>query len=275
MTRHAPWAEGPADFAIGLRPIAPDQWFEGGEHPVAIRSRKQSLLAIAPERVWAETEGSRRAQAEAARLVENSVGRPVSGEPPLRAAAMEVADDLCLMERRDDAWTLTALSLSAGTFFTAAEVVGKSLTDLHGPVQGFGERLLPRVSRIFDHLQPGAILQRRNWTVINSDALHLPDPAPVRAELPFLTAETAADQLFVRVERQTLRRLPETGGLLFTIRVWRESLAALARDRERLDSFARAWRGASPSFRAYKQLGLYDPLVGRFLADAGVLASRE
>lgn len=248
MNGHAPWADGPADFAIGLRPIPSTAWFEGGEAPADIRARKMGLLEIAPERVWAETPGSRPAQAEAAALVAEAVGHAICEEPPLLAAALEVSDDLCVMERSANGWVLTALSLSAGTFFTAAEVVGKSLSELHGPVPGFSETLLPRVERIFDHLPADAILQRLNWTVINSDALHLPDPAPSREALPSITHDKAGDRLFVRVERQTLRRLPETEGLLFTIRVRRQSLTELACDPERLASFARAWRSASSSF---------------------------
>jgi len=74
----------------------------------------------------------------------------------------------------------------------------------------------------------------------------------------------------VRVERQTLRRLPATGGLVFTIRVWRHSLAALDADPERRSAFARAWRGASADFRAYKRLAAYDGLV-----EAHLRARRE
>lgn len=273
---HAPYAEGRADFTIGLRPIAASAWLEGGEAPATTRARKTALTAAAPERVWAETPGSRAAQAEAAALVAAALSlaapdgdaalRGPAFRPPLLEAALSVPDDLCLMERRDGGWTLTALSLSAGTFFTAGEVVGRSLGELHGPVPGFGERLLPRVERIFDALRPELILERRNWTVVNSDALHLPDAQAVRAGLGAIAPEDAGARLFVRVERQTLRRLPQTGGALFTIRVWRESLGELAADPERLAAFARAWREAAPDFRAYKRLGLYDALVEGFLA---------
>ena len=271
----APWSQAPADFAIGLRPIALNAWFEDSEAPAETRARKQTLLATATDRVWAETPGSRPAQFEASALIATALGQTISGEPPLLTASLEVADDLCLMERREDAWTLTALSLSAGTFFTAREVIGRSLAQLHAPVPGFGRSLLPRVARVFDHLRPDIILERRIWTVVNSDTLHLPDPVFARAELPSIEPEAAGERLFVRIERQTLRRLPETGGLLFTIRVTSEPLACLARDPGRLAAFAQAWRNAAPDFRAYTRLDLYDPLVARFLHEAGVLASGE
>ena len=258
--RHAPW-EDAAEFVIGLKPIPVADWFEGGEDEP--HRRKDALFAARPDLVWAEVEGSRPAQAEALGAVATAIGRPVPQEdrPPLLAAARAVADDLCLMERRNGTWRLTALSLCAGSFFTAHAVVGRNLAELHGPVTGFEARLLARVTRIFDNLRPGVVLERRNWSLVSSPELHAPHPAPMRAAISAIPAGETADRLFTRVERQTLRRLPETQAVLFTIRVWLTPLAALAAEPARLARFACAWRAAPPAFRAYKRLDLYDDLV--------------
>lgn len=266
--RHAPWEES-GEFRIGLRPISVANWFEGGEaNPAA---RKDALFSSHPAEVWAELEGSRPAQAEAQSLISVAVGRDVPPVelPPLRAAARAVADDLCLMERRQGEWRLTALSLCAGSFFTASEVIGRSLSELHRPVTGFQQRLLTRVTRIFDGLRDGLVLERRNWSVVSDPELFAPDPAPMRAAISALDPTRAADLVFARVERQTLRRLPETGGVLFTIRVWVTPLSVIAADPARLARFAQAWRTAHPDFRAYKRLDLYDPLVARVIDAAG------
>ena len=69
--RHRPWEQA-ADFAIGLKPIPLSAWLEGGEPDPA--PRKDALFAAARELVWAETEGSRPAQAEAAALVAAALG---------------------------------------------------------------------------------------------------------------------------------------------------------------------------------------------------------
>ena len=262
--RHAPWEEA-AEFRIGLSPIDPDTWFEGGEDNPA--ARKDALFTSHPLAVWAEQPGSRPAQSEALRMIGQALGGPIdaAGQPPLRAAARQVADDLCLMEHRDGAWRLTALSLCAGSFFTASQVIGRSLSDLHRPVTGFEERLLARVTRVFHGLREGLVLERRNWSVVSSPELFAPDPAPMRAAIPGIDPARAAEVLHVRVERQTLRRLPATGAALFTIRVWLDPLSALAADPERLARFAKAWRTAAPEFRAYKHLELYDDLVARVI----------
>ncbi|HEY8004671.1 MAG TPA: heme-dependent oxidative N-demethylase subunit alpha family protein [Phenylobacterium sp.] len=266
--RHRPWEEA-ADFQIGLRPIALDDWLEGGEPDPA--ARKDALFAARRGLVWAEAEGSRPGQAEVLELVKAALGQAPAppGLPPLYAAARRLPDDLCLMEKRDGQWRLTALSLSAGSFFTAEAVIGRSLAELHLPVSGFAERFLVRVQRIFEGLRPELVLERRNWTVLNSAELHTPSSAPIRARIGEVEADRAGELLTLRVERQTLRRLPRTGGVLFTIRVWLAPLGSLASEPERLGAFARAWRSATPGLRAYKRFDLYDGLVEGFLRRAG------
>ena len=83
----------------------------------------------------------------------------------------------------------------------------------------------------------------------------------MRAAIAGIDPALAADALFVRVERQTLRRLPQTKGVVFTIRVWIDPLSAIAADPIRLRRFAQAWNTAHPDFRKYKRLELYDHLV--------------
>jgi len=268
FVRHTPWTEA-SDFAIGLRPIPLHAWFEGEEPPEAVAARKAEVMARAADLAWAETHGSRPAQVEVLRLVAAALGMDAapSADPPLLAAARLVADDLCLMEKREAGWTLTAASLCASTFFTAAEAVGRPLSGLHAPVPGFNERLLSRVTRIFDALAPDVVVERRNWTLVNSAELFLPDSDPVRARIPAIPPDKVGAALHVRVERQTLRRLPTTGAVLFTIRVWRWPLDLLADDPDRLAAFAEAWRAAQPDFRVYKRLELYDALVTAWLAE--------
>lgn len=266
--RHAPWAETAPDFAIGLRPIAAEAWLEGGEADPA--ARKDALYAAHRADVWAETPGSLSGQAEVLALVEAAT--PVEARPdlpPLYAAARAVADDLCLMEKTGGEWRLTALSLSAGTFFTAHDVIGKALSELHAPVPGFEHRFLARVTRIFDALAADTILERRNWTVMVGDDLFAPNGATIRGRIAGVAPEAAGEALFVRVERQTIRRLPRTGGVVFTIRIWRHSLAALDAEPARRAAFARAWRGATADLRAYKRLALLDPLVEAHLRARG------
>jgi hypothetical protein len=257
---------GAADpvFRIGLAPLPVEHWFEGGEPDPAVR--KDALLASVSHLVWGESEGSRPAQAEVAGMIGDWLDHPAPfADPSLWTASRAVADDLCLMEKRGGEWTLTAASLCAPSFFSADEVVGRPLAGLHAPVPGFNDGLLHRVARIFDHLQHDQLVERRNWTVVNSPDLHQPDPAPYRARLAGQSLEEIAASLHVRRERQTLRRAPETGAVLFTIRIWTERLDDLLADPQRRAGFAQAWArlmaDEGAPFRTYKRLDLYDAAV--------------
>jgi len=265
MIRHSPWDAPPYDFAIGLKPIGEDEWLEGGDAEAA---RKQALFdAGAP--VFGHIDGSQAGQDEVLTLVEKATGQ--AGDPSypaLWAASLLCADDLCLMEKRDGDWRLTAVSLCSGTFFTAADSLGMSLKELHDPVPGFENRFLTVVERMFNAVQPGVIMQRRNWTLLNSDEFYLPRSTPVRARIADIDPGRAGDELFLRVERQTVRKLPESGSVLFTIRIWRHPLSALRADPLALQGFEAAWRGVSEDFRTYKGLAHYDALVEAFFASS-------
>jgi hypothetical protein len=93
-------------------------------------------------------------------------------------------------------------------------------------VPGYLAELAERVDRYLARLRPGVIGHRRNWSVHDSPALFAP-VAPDRST-PLPAAEVG-ERLWLRSERQTLRRLPVTGAVLFTIRVQQAPLAALAR----------------------------------------------
>jgi hypothetical protein len=193
-------------------------------------------------------------------------GAPLGGgPPPLLAAARLVEDDLCLMEKRGKTWTLTAASLFSGSFFTPAEAVGKALHELHDPVPGFNERFLHRVGRIFDNLAADAVLERRNWSVVNSGNLSLPRAPSVRERVKWLAPDDAPAALYLRSERQTIRRLPRTGGVLFTIRIWREALGVVLADPRRRIAFRAAWLAVMDdpvgAVRGYKHLSDLDRLV--------------
>ncbi|MCA6254533.1 MAG: DUF3445 domain-containing protein [Phenylobacterium sp.] len=263
-----PWA-APPGFAIGLRRLAPEAWLEGGEaRPWA---RKDRLLRAVPEKVWGETEGSRPGQAEVAGLVARALGLRMGrvDRPPLLVAARRVPDDLVLMERRGSDWTVSALSLSAGSFFTADEALGRSLAALHRPVPGLADQLLVRVRRIFDNLPDEQILERRNWSVTAWRGLYAPEAAAARRRARALQPRRPGSGLYLRCERQTLRRLPLTGGILFTIRIHLTPLRALAGDPGAVAVFARAWTSAPEDFRRYKGLDAVTPGVEAFLAAMG------
>src|SRR5699024_2506515 len=106
------------------------------------------------------------------------------------------------------------------------EKFGRSLQDIHAPVPGFGRgaRNEELIQRMFDYLKVEQPVQRLNWSLQARRELYYPlsdTQRDVRASSrPSKFADLAAvARGFVRVERQTLRKLPQTGDILFTIRI--------------------------------------------------------
>lgn len=257
---HTPFRAGAPRFTPSLRPIDPAAWLIP-DTEAHVLDWKAALLAD-PARVHRRAPGAGPAAAEAARTVEAAAGRRETGD--LVAASAHVSDDLVVMEATPAGWVCTALTLSAPTFFHIDTVFGRDLSALHAPVPG-GARLSRRISRVFDHLRPGQVLERFNWTLQPGDARHTPDAGPLRTLARTAPPQAGPDLVHLRVERQTIRRLARTGAVLFTIRVCIDPAAALGR--EDRAALAAAWRALGPDGRGYKGWDALEPLV-RALFDA-------
>lgn len=265
--RPLPFEKGPPRFDVGLMPIEPQVWLMPDDQAEWVES-KNRLMDAEPDAVFASIQGSMPGQLEAAGLVSKACGQSFDpGEPPLFAASRLISDDLVLMEMRDGAWTNTALCLCSPTFFSAHDAIGKSLFGLHRPVPGGDPGLGGRISRVFSLLRDELILERHNWTVQWSSARYTPDGTPLRAAATAAPLREARDALHLRVERQTIRRLPETGAVLFTIRIRLTPLVAILRQGELATAFHEAWTLAAPEVRAYKKWESLERHVAALVGD--------
>lgn len=259
MRPPVPFLSGPPSFQVGLRPIPLTAWLQPDWEAHTL-PEKRALLAEQLDAVYRAAPGSDLAAAEAARLV---------GADSLPAAAALVSDDLVVLERQADAWRVTSLVLCAPTFFSAAEAIGRSLAELHGPVPAPDPAFANRIARVFEGLRPDLILERQNWTVQPGGCRYTPAAAPVFAAANQLTPSELAATLHLRVERQTIRRLPECAGVVFTIRVSLSPLGPLLQDSAQRTAFAAAWAGAPEAVRRYKRWPLLDGAVATLLRAAG------
>ena len=154
--------------------------------------------------------------------------------PPLHKASLLVQEDLILMRRGEDGWRLAAGSLCFPSSWLLTEKFGKPMSTIHEPVPGFGPgtRNAGLIDRMFDRLQVGQPVERFNWSIQAGDALYHPlsnveriDRATGRP-IRFPDVDSAA-RAFIRVERQTLRKLPVSGDILFTIRIYLDPMGLL------------------------------------------------
>ena len=261
---HTPYDGSSRLFAIGLKPLDPARWIETDALLLPYLAEKRRLYAELPGKVFVEEPGTRDAQAEVLAVLESWLaahrpdthrqagGRvevvgapqdmPAIAEAPLAAASLLVQDDLILMRRGDSGWRLVAGSLCFPSSWSLVEKFGRPLQEIHGPVPGFGPGTRPDelIARMFDGLQ-GQAVERFNWSIQAGDALYNPlsgvqrDDRAKKRPSEFPDGDLNANA-FIRVERQTLRKLPVSRDILFTIRIHLDPLRVLERhpDRARL-----------------------------------------
>lgn len=99
--------------------------------------------------------------------------------------------------------------------------LGKSVHEIHAPVPTLNRDLGERIDKFLGNIKPGAVWERNNWGLSRSSERNQ-HPA---LDTPVLVPPFTAEESWVRNEDQVLVRLPETGGLLFGIRIVNISLA--------------------------------------------------
>lgn len=172
----------------------------------------------------------------------------LSETDPLVVIGHLVAEDFCLLlpDEASGEYRLVGAVLCFPSRWLLSEKLGKPLTEIHDPVPDYDEMLARRVNRVFETLRADRPLVRINWLVHAVPELHLPMG---HSDKLFQTANPDGPY-YLRTERQTLVRLPETGAVAFGIKtsvVPVEKLTppeahALARALEGLDAAAMDYR---------------------------------
>jgi hypothetical protein len=175
---------------------------------------------------------------------------------PLARAGARVQEDLCLMVHDGGSWRLEGAVLCFPSLWLLSEKLGRPTVEVHAPVPYYAEALSQKVDTLFDRFPSGRMVWRRNVSVWPALLLW----APCHALHPSLQAGAPppgeVPPLWIRSERQTLRRLPDTGAILFTIRVQTVAISVLADHPGRARQLA-AWFRAPIGEVRRRQLGAH------------------
>jgi len=206
---------------MGLRPLVLSNWFESDHDAAQELDEKHRLLRDRRDEVVGLLDSCRPAAEELHGMVVEHLGGPkvAAADHPLIDASLLVPDDLCIMERFDGEWRLSGAVVAFPSRWYLAEKIGRSLDKIHDVVPGYATQLASPVNAFFDRMTPERSVWRLNWSLVDSPELFLP-PSHRR---PLDDVE----EWFFRVERQTLRVLPQTRAIVFTIRTYVRSLEQL------------------------------------------------
>jgi hypothetical protein len=245
---HTPYASGKPPFSIGLAPIDLNGWIEQDELLAEQLALKETILARERDAAFGALQGSEGAQAEvlellAAHLLERYPDAyrreggairwlpgdrliTLGGEPALLTASRLVQEDLLLMRRDAEGWRLVAGSLCFPSTWVLAEKLGLEMNAIHGPAPGYAGKMAQTVARVFDNLKSEQLVERFNWSIYGDARLRYAQSK--QDPLQRFPPGQSVSHAHIRVERQTLRRLPRSGDILFSVRVHVDPAAAFA-----------------------------------------------
>jgi len=282
---------------MGLTPQSEAEWLAPDASLRDVLAEKRELLATRHELVFRALPEGRAASVELLQLLAghlaerfpsvyrredkgclcNTASREtwdVDAPPlhPLDLAGRLVAEDLCLLQANDEGYRLIAASLCFPNRWHLEEKIGRPLDFIHAPVPGYAPALERPVTHFFAALKPGRILARVNWGIADDPARFQPVGRQADAAV---TAANAGSVLYLRLERQTLRRLPQSGAVLFTIATEITPLDRVIATRDDANDLAGAIRDMSPAMLRYKHLTAAAPVLLAWLEARQKIRSEE
>ena len=203
---------------MGVHPLDVSRWLPVDQYTASELELRRQLFVEHHDFVHMES-GYDTALEELLSLVEIHIGdRLVTDGSPIERLALSVPDDILLMHRDNDAaqgeWRLVGGALLFPNHWRLDAKMGRPITDIHSPVDGYDELLAARVRKFFDRLSPARPVWRRNWFIIDDATLFAPDSSLQRS----IDNPDEVDSLWIRSEFQTLRKLAFSGLIVFTVK---------------------------------------------------------
>jgi dimethylamine monooxygenase subunit A len=133
--------------------------------------------------------------------------------------------------------------------------LGRTMAHVHQPVARLNEQLAGPIDGVLARLRPERSFWRLGWGVLDTGELYqaVDGTAPPRPGSDGVE-HLSLDQIHLRVERETLRRFPRTGCVLFTIRTHTATLRQVAEHPADARLLAEAVAAIPADVADYKQL---------------------
>ncbi|KAF2111707.1 hypothetical protein BDV96DRAFT_551399 [Lophiotrema nucula] len=186
----------------------------------------------------------------------------------------------------DGKYRLEAFITCFPSGFNTPKKLNLLLSEIHGPVPGYSEKLEKSMDRFFATLPVGKMVKRHNWSVTTHrrlftfDGNHLTDEelaAQKHKENENENENEGAgveddgvdiEQTVLRCERQTLHRLPKTKALVFAFKTYQYGMREL-RNEGGVEDFCAAIDGLGlgnvPGMTVYKRQVVWGEKVKAFL----------
>ncbi|SDW27008.1 Protein of unknown function [Ruegeria halocynthiae] len=221
----------------GIKPADPTNWLHRDDAFAAQMQRRADLLAERRSDVLAQSPEALQPARELLELVlqqaypdgPSQVVRPdgvrveIDRDHPLETLGHLVQEDFCILQKQGDEHVLTGAILCFPASWMLSEKYMRPLIAIHETVDAYDDNIARRVQRLFDGIQPDRPLWRFNALWYHDAELFQPRSIHHRRE-----PRDEYSARYLRSERQTLLRLPQTKAVIFAIHTYVMSAARIA-----------------------------------------------
>ncbi|MFQ3167681.1 MAG: hypothetical protein ACI8QI_000212 [Limisphaerales bacterium] len=202
---------GKFEFRMGLERGEPTEFFRSRPGDAALLAQRQNIVADHPERHSVLLPEGKPLLAEFVRLLADW---GIAANPATLGQSL-APDHLLLVPNADGMPVLLGGCVCFPSSWAFEEKVGRPLDWIHAVVPTLNKKLGEKARSFLTKMPLGQAWLRANWGLTASPALNQ-HPA---LGLPVLTPDIGLGDVWFRIERQALVALPETGGILFGIRL--------------------------------------------------------
>jgi len=245
VAKYYPFNGERGQLRLGLRPIDFENWIQYEDDFVDRVCEKKYLIRNLGRRVLDFTPSSIPAQQELLQLILNYLHKyrsklfEIQGQRvislqenktysvgdydtcPIELISYLVADDFCILESDDDDYKLVAASVCAPTWWSLSEKMGNPLVSIHQPIAHLEDKIGHMIQHFFQNLKVEDCYQRSNWFLFTKpDLCVFPNSFDMHKDMASVNAENIEKRLYLRIERQTFRKLKNTSNIVFGIKVY-------------------------------------------------------
>ncbi len=155
---------------------------------------------------------------------------------PLDWIGRQIQEDLIILNELGE---VVAGQLCFPSGWALNEKLRKQFIEVHAPLPQLTNPMIQAANKLIERLPIGKPVARNNWGFRLDDQLDLSSKHSISyreklvSTLPKLSMEEFGRRIFLRVEHQTLTRLPKSGYVLFTIHTYNSSLHEECQDMNR------------------------------------------
>jgi dimethylamine monooxygenase subunit A len=179
---------------------------------------------------------------------------------PMEYITRQAQGDFCIVDQRDGNLWMDAGMVTTQADWSLDFDVGMNFMEWHGPVPiAHQAGVFDRALKFLLNLQLGKPVRRLNWTMtinprLDTSPENYPKWGPDRATV---TPGNVGDKVHLRVELQSLWRLPRSNAILFVIRCYLISMSELVTVPKWGRRLPRVLRSLPPEIVEYKGLSRF------------------